>query len=522
MGTEVAALPPSIPDGPVSRRSVVTGVRWIAASQALLQVTGLVTAIVLARLLEPGDFGLLALTLLVTELLERVLGDVGTSAALVQKKTVSPQLVSSVFWFNVGVGALTCGALLLAAPVLASVLGDDRTAPILRVMGVAFVLLSLGLAQRAMLRRSLAFRRLATADVVGAFVQAVTSLALALRGWGVWSLVLGILAAKLVANIYIWVSSPWRPSWHFRWADIRQISHFSGNLTAYLSFSYLQEAGDRFIVGRFVGPTALGFYGVGYRLLFTPLKAILSVSRSVLFPTLARVQDDDAAISTGFVRASGVAALCCFPLTIGLCVLAEPAVVVLLGERWEPAVTTVRIFGVIGAIGAVTAASGDLFQAKGRTDLQLRLGVVTGLSLLLAYAVGARWGQVGVAWGFLVGTALLAYPLLAIPFRLVAGLDFPRLLRALAPIVVATAVMAVAAFACNSVLDGAGVGSALALGASIIAGALGYLAVLLITRPPAVADLVLLVRPARRGGPEVPRTPVEAEEAARPPSGTVT
>lgn len=487
---------PAIPEPPGGEGAVTTGARWVAAGQLTQQVAKAVSAIILARLLVPDDFGLLAITVVLTDFLERVLGDTGTSAALIHRKELDQDLASSVFFLNLMVGVSTCAFLLVAAPVLAPVLGDERAAPIIQVVGLAFVLLALGLAQRALLRRAMRFRAVSASDLASTAAQTVVSIGLAYRGWGVWSLVVGILLGRVASNITVWVVSPWRPSMHFRWADIRQVAGFSGNLSVHQFFSYFSEAGDKFIVGRTVGSTALGFYGLGYRLLLQPVQSVLQVCRMVLFPAFARIQDDNEGIGRGYVRATAAVAMLTFPVTVGVAVMSEPIVRVLLGEKWLPAVPILALFGPLAAVQAVSTTTSVLYQSKGRTDLQLRWGVVVGTAMLAAYIAGSHWGATGVAWAFLLGTLLLSYPTLAIPFRLVE-LPFRRFLAGLMPSILSTAVMAGTAYGLRMLLEHAGASWTVVLFVPVTAGALVYTGIVLATRPQALRDLVLLVRPRR-------------------------
>lgn len=503
---------------PSTGEAAASGARWLAGGQVALQLTRLVVSAVLARRLGQADFGLIALTLVLTDFLERVLG-VGTSAALIQRPTITQELKSSIFFFNVMVGLATCAAIVVAAPVLGSLLGSSEVVPVLRAMSLVFVFLALSQAQRALLRRSLSFSKLAFADYANAFVQGAVAIVLAFQGFEVWALVLGVLAGKLASNLVIWSSSRWHPSWHFSRADIKEISRFSGNLSAFQFFSYFSEAGDKYVVGRMVGTSALGVYSFGYRLLLNPVNAALNVSRQVLFPTFARIQDDDATIRRGYIRAVCASALCLFPLTIGIAVLAEPLVRVVLGDKWLPAVPIVMVFGPIAAMQTVTTTVGSLYQAKGRTDLQLRWGIVLGLAMVAAYLVGSRWGALGVAWGFLFGTAVLAVPSLLIPYRLV-GLLFRTLCRALVPVLAGTACMAVFALGSRLALEEVGAGPLVVLLASATAGAVSYGAVILLTRPQSLSDLVLIVRPRRGGRPsQVHDAVLDAPEDAAPAVG---
>jgi PST family polysaccharide transporter len=167
-----------------------------------------------------------------------------------------------------------------------------------------------------------------------------------------------------------------------------------------------------------------------------------------------------------------------------------------LGERWLPAVPILAIFGPLAAVQAVSTTTSVLYQAKGRTDLQLRWGLASATGMVTAYLIGSRWGAVGVAWSFLIGTLVLAYPTLAIPFRLV-DLPFRRFLAGLLPSAIPTVVMAAAAYGLRMALEAADARPAVVLFGPVALGVLVYGGILLVTRPQALRDLVLLVRPRR-------------------------
>ncbi|MCI3948428.1 MAG: lipopolysaccharide biosynthesis protein [Acidimicrobiales bacterium] len=489
-GSEPGAVPledTGAPDGGV----VARGARWAAGGQVTMHVSRMVITVVLARLILPDERGLFAMALVVTDLLERVVAAT-PGAGLIHVKALTQRLVSSVFFFNILVGIGIAAVLAAGAPVAASLFGNDDVVPVLRAVGLCFIALSLGQAQRALLRRSFRFRAVAVADVSNALVQGGVSVWLAYRGWGTWALVWGLLAGKLASNVVVWTASSWRPSWLFHWADVRSLRSFSGNLSAFSFFSYFQEAGDKFIVAR-IGETALGYYMLGYQQLLVPVDAVLSVSRNVLFPAFARM-DDDEAIAASFVRSCASVAVLFFPLGLGMTVVAEPFVRVILGDRWLPSVPVLAIFGLIAMINAVSNTTSVLFQSKGRTDLQLRWGVANGLLLLVAYLIGAQWGFVGVAWAFLVGTAICAVPGLMIPFSLIR-LPFGRFLSALAPVALATVVMGAAAYSVRLLAEHAGAGWPTVLFSAVATGAVVYGAILLFVRPQAVRDLITLARP---------------------------
>ena len=476
------------------RAHAVSGARWVTGSQLALQFTNMVTALVLARLLTPDDFGLMALVGVVSAWIDRTLGQNVTGSAVIQKPVLTPGLASSVFFLNIAVGLMAGIALAASAPAVAWLLGDERTVDLLRVIALVPVIASSSYIHRAILRRSMRFSRFAVVMYSYAVANAVASIAFGLAGFGVWALVFGSLAGTTTSTVAAWVLSGWRPLAHFRLAEIREISRFSSGLSLNNVFNYLSEYGDRYVIGRFIGTTAVGFYNVAYRLLLYPVQITVRAFLHVLFPTFSRMGDDHRAMGRGFVRAVSLVFALTLPAMTGLAILAEPVVGALLGPRWLPAATLVSILSFIAPLSVVTSATSAIYQAKGRTHAMMLMAALDGAILVTAYVIGAQWGLVGVATAYLVAEVLWVYPQLAVPFRWI-GLPVRRLVAALRPFALGSAVMAAVVFPLRVLLESGDFGWWPILGICVPAGVVVYGAVILALRPPAVDDLIAVVGP---------------------------
>ncbi|MBP2677046.1 MAG: rane protein involved in the export of O-antigen and teichoic acid, partial [Deltaproteobacteria bacterium] len=400
------------------RRSAAFGLQWSTASQFFRQGVQVLTTILLARLLSPSDFGLVSMAAVVIAFVQ-VFGDLGTASAVIQRKHVSRDFLSSIFWGNVLFGIVVTAVVAALAPLAAAFFGDPRVASILQVLSLGFLAGGLGSVQKAVMERDLAFRRLAYLETAATAAGAVVGIWLALSGAGVWSLAWQSVATAAATTALFWFGTRWRPGWIFRWPEVRSVSSYSLHLTGFNVLNYFARNADYILIGRFLGAVPLGYYTLAYRIMFYPLQNISTVVGRVALPLFSRIQEDDGAFRSGYVKANCGIALAVVPMMLGLWALAEPAVLLLFGPRWAPVVPLVLILAPIGMLQSVGSTVGTIYQVKGRTDLMLRWGIGAGALAVFSFAVGLRWGVVGVAASYAVASLLLAYPNFAIPFRLI-------------------------------------------------------------------------------------------------------
>lgn len=457
------------------------------------QATRIGATIVLARLLTPEVFGIVALVTVVTGFFERVLGDTGTSAAIVREKELTQRLASSVFWFNVSLASITTTAFVLLGGPIASALGEPDAATYVRALGFSALLNSLGYVQQSMLRRRGRFLALAISIYANILVTSGVSIVLAVLDWDVWALVVGTLAGSVTGAIVMWSASGWRPSFFFSRTELRKISNFSANISAYNFFGYFVNSGDRLIVGRLIGTQALGYYGMSNRLMRYPVQSGIRPFKEVVLPMLSKLQDDREALGRVYLRSLTALFFVVMPATVSISVLADPLVRALLGPKWVPAIPIVSIIAIVATLQALTVTTGSLFAVTGRTDLWLRWGVFSAIVTMACYLIGARWGVEGVAWGYLVAIGSLTYPGFKIPFRLI-DLRVRLLAWSISPTVAATAVMAVAVHGARLALQDAGAGPMLQLIGGLATGGVVYGSIAVIFRPRAFRDVLSLAK----------------------------
>jgi O-antigen/teichoic acid export membrane protein len=401
------------------RGSATKGIRWSSASQFGRQTMQLVTTAVLARLLSPADFGLIGMATLVIGFIS-LFKDLGTCAAVIQRKEVTPRFLSSIFWANAAFGLVATAILYLLAPAVALFYKEPRLVPVLQAFSLTFVVSGLSILQQALLEREMAFDKLAKLELAATLLGTVVGITAAVLNCGVWSLVLQSMTVAAATTVLLWAGSKWRPSRGFCWEEIRSVSSYSGNLTGFSILNYFVRNADYLLIGKFLGAQQLGYYTLAYRLMLYPLQSITAVISRVMFPAFSQIKDDDARFSRIYLKMVGFIAFITFPMMLGLMTVSEPFVLVFFGDSWRPVALLLLILAPVGMLQSVGGTVGMIYQARGRTDWMFRWGLVTGVCAVTAFAVGINWGITGVAVAYSVFSLSFLYPNFAIPFRLLS------------------------------------------------------------------------------------------------------
>jgi O-antigen/teichoic acid export membrane protein len=333
-----------------------------------------------------------------------------------------------VFWLNAATGLAMTVIFALAAPLVASFYGEPQLYLLTVAIAPNFLLGSLNVVQNALLDKALNFRIKFWIEIVAAFASGLVALVLALRGWGVWSLVGQSLALTTVRVLMMWVQSSWRPAMAFDFSAIRELMRFSGHLTGFGAVFYWSQNVDKLIIGRWIGSSALGIYTLADKLMRLSLANINDVTSSVMFPALSSIQRDVDAVKRAYLRATRMTSFIVFPMMIALGVLAEPAILVVYGGKWRESIPILRLLCVAGVSLSTYSTAGWIFMSQGRTDILFRLGVYATVVRAIAVLIGAHWGLTGVAWAYVIGGyVFIWYPTWASAGRLM-NLSFTALL----------------------------------------------------------------------------------------------
>jgi O-antigen/teichoic acid export membrane protein len=415
---------------------------WVGISLGVKQAGSLLALIVLARILEPSDFGLVALAWGVLYFIEQI-QETGLGSALVYRRNDVEAAAATVLIYAPLLSVVGYLAVFAAAPLAARFFHAPELADVLRVMALVLVFRGLGVVPGAILERSLDFRSRTIAEVAATFVQIGVFIGLAVAGFGVWSLVIGNLASQAVQATLYWLFVPWRPSLR-RWSrpilvDLVRYGRFVGGANV---LTVLSNTVDNLVIGRMLGTSSVGLYGAAFRLANFPNSVVGHTVGRTMFSVYSMLQDDLAAFRYAYLRNLERVALLAVPVSVGLIVAAEPIVLALLGDRWLAAVPALRILGVYGLIKSFGAMSVEALKGAGAPHWPFVFSSVYLVVAIPALVVlTAAFEITGAAVAMLIAVAAVALPLIAITARRL-DLSALDLARTLAPSALCSALLA--------------------------------------------------------------------------------
>lgn len=467
--------------------AAIAGVRWNTSGRILLQIVRTGVSIVLARLLAPSDFGLMAVAFVVAQFVD-VIQDLGTGRALIQRPRLSRELFDSVFVINIAMGSALALLVALCAEPIALAYGQPRDLPsILRYMALGFVLGSAANAQRGVMIRRMEFRRLAVIDVLAATVNGAVAIGMALAQFGVWAMVLGHLASIAFSTTAAWLLSPWLPRARIRREDWLEIQGFSINLTVSNVLGFLLSNADSLLITRLLGADAMGCYSLAQRFTLPARSAVIAVL-GVLTPVLSRMEEDNAALWRRLHRAASAVSLVLYPFLIGIALVADLFVEVALPPRWQCVVPVAQGLAVASLSTRTIQVVNTLYFVKGRTDLLLRWIALQGVAILAALCVGMQWGLAQAVASMAVVHLALLYPGLALSLRLIQRNPWTLLLDEVKHIALCVPMVLIAITA-RVLLDRFNIAPTFEFVVTVSSGAIAYGLTIRLVRPGALDDL---------------------------------
>lgn len=427
----------------------------------------LTVGVALARLLTPADYGLLGMVMVTTGLVG-VLADLGLSAAVVQKQDLSQRELSGIFWFGLVVAGLVGGVIAAVSPWAAALYHQPKVVPLMCVVALSFPIMALGAVQGAMVQKAMRFRAATVVHLVATLTAGLLALAAAWAGWQVWALVVQSLATAALGAAGLWCICDWRPDWTFARRDLVRIWDFSLNLMGFQLVNYFARKADSFLIGRFLGVGALGFYTLAYTLMLYPIANFISVAQGVMMPALAQVQSEPARGAGAYIRACGYLAFLILPTMVGLALVAPEAVLLVYGPRWAETGQVLQILAWVGTFQPFVSLIGALFVARGLTRLFFWWGLGASAVTVLGFVVGLKWGIIGVASAYLTTEVLLTVFGMPWLYRQVE-VGVKPLLQALAVPAAAAGGMGLAVFALKAGLLAEGISTPLVIVTACVA-----------------------------------------------------
>lgn len=463
-----------------------------------VQFLGFITTIVLARLLDPSDFGVMRLAAILLGSMNLFAG-LGMGPALIASREDTVRAAYHSATTTLFGGVVLTALVFTLAPALAGFMDEDKLTPIVRWMSIGVLAISLRIIPNAILEREMMFGRRIIPDMSATLARMIIAVGLALAGYGVWSLVIAWIAQRLVAAVVTVVVCPtlkWmkRQKWD---RDIaRGLWKFGFTQLRTGIVQYIYNNGDGLIVGKVLGTAPLGFYTQAQTLSNLPVRNISQVVNAVLLPAYAKIRDDKGRLANAFLSCFQFVATLTVPIAAGLFILAPELVIFLIGEKWRSSIPVLRVFTLMAFLRPLSGSTSPLFLSLHKPEYNLRTAMIQGVSMFALIALFIRWGATGVAAAVVSAFALgFCYNIYLSCWR--CGLQIkPRDIGAQVwPVVVATAIMLaiVQLLKRPALWLGGGEHNALTLIFLILAGVVAYVVSLVLLKRSLVVNILELV-----------------------------
>ncbi|MFT4115714.1 lipopolysaccharide biosynthesis protein [Bradyrhizobium sp.] len=406
-------------------------------------------AVILARLLVPEDFGLVAIFIVVTSFAPMLI-DFGLGEATAQRSRITPGQISSLFWFSAASGLVVALATAACSPLIASIFHDPRLEAITLCASITFALLGLSSQHMALLRRTMQFGAIARIQVSSTFVGVLVAILMARYGYGYWALVLRPIATALCVVIGSWTLCHWKPRRPVFDGEVKSMMRFGLHVVGFSVAYSMAKAVDRIGLGLFYRPDVVGYYQNATVLYEYSILLVISQAQAVGTPSLSKLRSDPAALRQKYEAALSVLAFFLMPTAAILSVTAQDVTVLLLGEKWHVAGALLSIVAVRGIFQVIEGSQAWLHLSLGRPDRWQNWGVVTLGFQLAAVVAGLPFGPTGVAAATVIVSLLIAVPSITYAGDAI-GIDAALVMRAVGPQLIGSIAVLVAGWGLQTV-----------------------------------------------------------------------
>lgn len=428
--------------------TIRSGVRWTMVGKFGHQILGFLFGIVLARLLAPADFGMLVTVQIFTGIAGFVAGG-GMGQALVRAKEATKSDYDTVFTLQLGIGCLIYIVFFFAAPGLATWYDTPVYETLLRISALSFILRPFNNLPGNILHRDMRFKAQAFVGITTLIVTNSISIALAWLGYGVWSLILSGFAGSLVGIFLQAHLAGWRPGFRLDWQRGRDLARYGFLVSANDIVVYLRRQTSNFIIGRFIGPVAVGLYNKASSLNDMPSGTISNSAYGVVFRALARTQDNRDQSKYIYLRTITLVTVYTLPFYVGLWWVAELFITTVYGQKWAGAAPVLEILALAGLFMCINNQSGAVTAARQLLGPELVVQLVGWALLIVGVAIGYRWGISGVAWAMVVVSAIMAGLMARLASRELR-VRFREFGRALQPALLLNTILCIGLFALHT------------------------------------------------------------------------
>ena len=400
------------------RKKVTFGVKWATASLVVVRMVRFVTLVVLARILTPEIFGLVAMANVVVETIG-VIREIGFGAAYIQRQDKEENsakiAANTAFIFGLIISLILFAGLLLFSPKIALFFKLEALENVVKVMAFTFIIDPVLGICGVILNKELEFGKIATGEITQIVAYSIIAVLLAFLGFGVWSIVLGTLISKLIHTIVLLYFSGWRPTVQVDLRVAKEMFAFGKYMWAFAILSAAGRALDRVLIGRFWGTASLGHYHIAFNLCNMPATAISFLINKITFPVFSQFQDDTIRLKNALLRILSIVSIVVMPLSLGLIATADIFVLSIYGPKWSQVIPLVQVLAIYGMTLSISAVTGPVFKAIGKPNILLYTSLNHHIILVISLILLRNYGVIGICYALLIPiviSALIAFVLI--------------------------------------------------------------------------------------------------------------
>lgn len=427
---------------PVNKKKVVSGLAWQYAEKCGAEVIQFVVSIIIARILSPSDYGLIGLITVFISV-AGVFVSSGLGQALVQRKEIDNKDYSTVFFYSLAFSVLIYGILFFIAPYIAKFYSSPTLIQIVRVLGLTVIVGSINGVQRSYVQKTMQFRRFFVSTLWGKGISAIIGISLAYAGYGVWALVGQQLSMTITDTVVLWITVKWRPQLTFSVKRMKEMFSFGWKLLCSSLIDTIYNNIYSLVIGKTYSTSDLGFYNRGKQFPMLIINNINSSIQSVLFPVLSEVQDEKERLKSMVRRSMVTSTFLIFPAMAGLAAIAEPLTVILLTDKWLPAVPFIQFCCFTYAFWPISTANLQAINALGRSDIFLKLEIIKKIIGIIVLVLTLPHGLMVMMTARCFNTVLSSF-INAYPNKKLLGYTYLEQVKDVAPSLVLSLIMAVA------------------------------------------------------------------------------
>ena len=401
------------------KHKAIKSVFWVGSTRAVGQLIAMAVTVFMMRILSPEDYGLMGMALSYQAIVF-LLYDMGVGAAVLQKPDLTREDICSAFWFSTIFGLVLYGSSWFIAVFIGYFFSNESLVPLIRVLSLGNIFLAIQEVPFCIMAKRFEFKKRGIIELSASLLCLATSLFMAIKGYGVWSLVIGQVVREFLRCILILIFSGFKVEIYFSKSKLHQLLRFGIPYTGHHLLNYLNGQSDAIIIGRFLGSTALGYYQVAISLARMPIQKVIAIANKVIFPVFTEIQNDQREMQNYFYKIFHIISIFAFPVFLGLLSVSEEVVVLILTPKWLPSLFILRLFCIWAIFRSYIGFLLIILKSKGNTGAIFKYSLYSSVVLPVSFVIGVNFGISGVAIACLITIPIMFMYLLRLVKREIA------------------------------------------------------------------------------------------------------